>query len=422
MDLNKPFLFIICLLYCVCGSQGGVRPELETEEISQPDVFAETETDGLKEIQEIDPCSSLGCPADQDHAPDPRQWGPYPVGVKTIIFEYEPDGTASKRTLKTEIWYPTEDQYQNNPRYAYDLKSEAPKSLQEKFSKVLVDAIQVNAIRDAPVRKKSGRFPLVAFSHGAYGIRFQSVFFTIQLASHGYVVFAPDHQGNVLWDMLEKGYDPTTLAESAVFRPKDIAYIIKEMEKKTKDPNDDFYDVIDVDNIGMSGHSFGGYVCFAVAVLDLRVKAIVPMAPAANLIVFAGVQDPEQWHIPTMMMGGEMDKTLDFKVQMKDPWDILGGQKWFLALKKGGHYTFTDICKLDLKGLAEQLGYVDAKDALEDGCGKDNIEPEKAHEIINLYAIGVFNVVLRKSKLSDKYLTPEAGAEYKDQITFWMNP
>ena len=35
---------------------------------------------------------------------------------------------------------------------------------------------------------------VIVFSHGYSGIRFQSVFFTEWMASHGYLVVAPDHQ------------------------------------------------------------------------------------------------------------------------------------------------------------------------------------------------------------------------------------
>src|SRR5439155_87759 len=46
------------------------------------------------------------------------------------------------------------------------------------------------------VARAPGPFPLVLFSHGNGGIRFQSLFLCAHLASHGYVVASPDHRGD----------------------------------------------------------------------------------------------------------------------------------------------------------------------------------------------------------------------------------
>ena len=52
---------------------------------------------------------------------------------------------------------------------------------------------KASAFQDAPAATKSGRFPLVIFSHGFAGYPEQSVSLTTHLASWGFVVAAPDH-------------------------------------------------------------------------------------------------------------------------------------------------------------------------------------------------------------------------------------
>ena len=100
---------------------------------------------------------------------------------------------------------------------------------------------------------------MVVFSHGAYGIRFQSIFFTQYLASHGYVVPAPDHQDNTLYDLFaEDGYNIDDMGWSAVERPYDAAAVIDRMLERNATPGDTFAGSVDPDRIGMSGHSFGG--------------------------------------------------------------------------------------------------------------------------------------------------------------------
>jgi predicted dienelactone hydrolase len=56
-----------------------------------------------------------------------------------------------------------------------------------------LDVARTPTYRD--VDRAAGQYPLVLFSHGNAGIRFQSLFLAAHLASHGYIVASPDHQG-----------------------------------------------------------------------------------------------------------------------------------------------------------------------------------------------------------------------------------
>src|SRR5262249_61965308 len=94
---------------------------------------------------------------------------------------------ASGRPLGVEVGYPAEA---TGPRDRYRVLPGFPLSEQD-------------AARDLPVR--AGRYPLVLFSHGFGGHRRQSTFLTTHLASHGYVVAAPDHTGTTLVDLLHAG-------------------------------------------------------------------------------------------------------------------------------------------------------------------------------------------------------------------------
>lgn len=364
-------------------------------------------------------CAGDFCAAGPDHAPDPSAWGPFPVGVRTYVFvdEAHPNHDGSPRVLKTEVWYPTEDDQRDRPKWRYDPKADAPEELRQKMGDFEMGSAEVNAVKDAPVRRGTGRFPLVLFSHGAFGIRYQSFFFTIPLASHGYIVVAPDHQENTLYDLLLHGYDPTGFGYSMVSRTTDILFLLERFAGMDADPEDDFYQTVDTDNAGIAGHSFGGFTCFAAAALDKRIRALVPMSPVGEIIVVSGVA-PEEWHLPVLIMGGEKDRTLDFTNSFFNPWLALGAPKWFLNLRRGGHYTFSDICLMDLREVATRLGYPDAAEALEDGCGPENWSYEEAHQAILLYGIALFNRVLRHSPGSEAYLTPEAGARFGDEIEF----
>ena len=71
-------------------------------------------------------------------------------------------------------------------------------------------------------------FPVVAFSHGNGGIRFQSIFLTEVLAQHGYVVVAPDHPHNTLLD-----FDESASGTVAMRRPGDVTSAVDELFRRS---------------------------------------------------------------------------------------------------------------------------------------------------------------------------------------------
>src|SRR6185295_5960136 len=150
------------------------------------------------------------------------------------------------RPVLTEVYYPS--------------TAEAVAGLPRDTVRVLgIDLLTTPSSRD--VGLAPGRFPLVLFSHGNGGIRFQSFFFAAHLASHGFIVATPDHHGNTFVDALLGVVDPA----SAANRPRDLSFLIDEFESFDVEPGNFLAGGIDPARIGVSGHSFGGYTAFAIA-------------------------------------------------------------------------------------------------------------------------------------------------------------
>ena len=303
-------------------------------------------------------------------------------------------------------------------------KSDGTDAMRAKYKDVDIGTFPCDAVWGAPVRVGEKKWPLVLFSHGAFGIRYQSTFFTVLLASHGYVVVAPDHQDNTLYEIMVDGWAPETLVESAVRRPVDLLYLMDAMARKTEDPADPFYQRVDTDTVASTGHSFGGLTSYAITG-DPRIKAIVPMSPEASMVDLIapnfGSPAMAELSIPTMMMGGVMDKTLDFTTSQWNPWNEQKTPKWFLKVNRGGHYTFTDICRMKLADLAPLWG--DAEDAMEDGCDPvNNWDFNEAHEAVAQYAVSFLNRFIRGSEGSAEFMTAEAGARYGTEIEFFAEP
>lgn len=111
--------------------------------------------------------------------------------------------------------------------------------------------------KDLPLRINypdgKGPFPIVLFSHGAWGCKDGHIGMTELWASHGYVTIQPDHQ-----DSRNLG---VKIGDQKVFeywesRPADISFILDSLgalEKKVPDLAGE----MDRQRIGVSGHSYG---------------------------------------------------------------------------------------------------------------------------------------------------------------------
>ncbi|HOH75642.1 MAG TPA: CocE/NonD family hydrolase [Myxococcota bacterium] len=368
-------------------------------------------------------CVGELCVAGPEAAPDPMSFGPFPVGIRQFVYyDPNPDNNnedGSPRKLKIDVWFPTTEEFRGGDPFIYDVKEECGPDVLEKYEGVEIGRFPVDAVLDAPVRHGDGRFPVVIFSHGAFGIRFQSIFFTIQLASHGYIVISADHQFNTLNEILVDGYEASELLYSAQHRPKDIFALLDWIEAKGEDTADEFYDLVDMENVACTGHSFGGLTSYIVTV-DPRIDCIIPMSPAADMVnaftIYFNNTPIEELSIPTLMMAGEQDKTLQYQPQQRDPFDTQPAPKWLLSLPRAGHYTFTDSCMMNLEEL--QAYWEDADDAIRDGCGPDNFDWREAHKVINLYGISFLNHFLRHSPAAGAVLVPESAQQWGEEVEF----
>lgn len=425
-----------------CSGNGGSGPDTATAEVADgvaADVPASIDavaTDGVEtesdvpavevtpdlppgEVDETPGCVGDFCAAGPQHAPDPAVWGPFPVGVRTEWIDLY-DHQGKPRKIRIEIWYPTTEKFRDGPFDAIDFYEDAPPDAKDTVQKYQgqLPPIEVEVTRDSPVRSSDGPYPLVVFSHGAYGVRFQSVFYTVPLASHGYVVASMDHTGNTIYDLLaEDGYNLDDMILSALDRPYDTVMTIAHMTYRVTKKDDPFYGAIDTTAIGLSGHSFGGLTSVLVPFIDPRIKAVVAHSPATSMLGMLGYK-LEEFPIPILIQGGKLDKTLKPDSEIYPAYAKLPAPKFEFMLETAGHFTYSDICLLDLVYIANSMGIEDADNALGDGCADYNLDPDIAHPIINQFAIGFFNYYLQGSKGSLKYFDGAAAEKFKDLLSY----
>lgn len=187
--------------------------------------------------------------------------GPHPVARFEEVFSdssridpYAPDG--ENRSLRVEFWYPADGQ---------------------------------------------GTYPLVLFSHGSLGVRTSNETLYTELASHGYVIAAPDHtgqafftrgaQGQPIW--IDQGYVNELIREDARNDPEtslrlyqkwmgirvgDLNFLLDEIKARQSDPHAPaVYRLIDSERIGLIGHSLGGSAVLGLGRLRREVRAVISL-------------------------------------------------------------------------------------------------------------------------------------------------
>lgn len=358
-----------------------------------------------------------------DDLPDVKRLGPYPVGVTTLyLVDVGREDPASKgaRVLPTEIWYPATDDAKDLPRnrvtdflFRGQVKT-LNVAIQAAFG-VKIDEIDKRfhnvAARDARVR--DGKFPLVVFSHGNGGMRFQSTFWCDHIASHGYIVVSCDHTGNAAataigGKMVAAG--TTKREQAAKDRPADVRFLIDRMIAFHGGEDSRFAGRIDTANIAVAGHSFGGYTAAAVINTDTRVKAIIPMTP-----VFG---ERNNYTTPVLLILGAEDKTIGLEGNQRSLryYEESKGPKYLVNVKDAGHFSFSDMFQYrpehgDGVGKGERI--------TKPGEPIEYLSMEKTHEITNSYSTAFLGVYLKGLSGYQAFLSSN---QYPGEIDYQFAP
>ena len=283
-----------------------------------------------------------------------------PVGVTTLTFTKTSVTTGQPRPLVTTIWYPAVKRTGTAETYG---------------------------LRDA--KAKRGRFPLIVFSHGTCGRPTEASYLTMALAREGAIVAAPAHIGNTTDDGVSCIRNDV-FADSVVNRPPDVAFVIDSMLAEAGTRTSRFARRIDVDTIGVTGLSFGGFTTLVTAQREPRIDASLAMVPGGSAAV--GTID-----VPTMVIGSERDRVVFFR-ESEAAYAKLAGPRYLVELLAANHLSVVDACD---QGLANA-----------NLCVPADISQEDAHRLVLSYAVPFFRRYLLSKKravlrAADKAITTQ---------------
>lgn len=233
-----------------------------------------------------------------------------------------------------------------------------------------------------------GPFPLVLLSHGLGGNKNTHNSIVRHLASHGYLVFVPEHpRSNTTYSrkVYARNSGPLTkralLSQSQVAldpksvlqRPRDLSFLIDQAEIWNRQDGHPLRGRVDLDKIAAAGHSFGAYTvltaCGARPILDHIKPAVAPgsgLAPSlADPRIDVGVAYSPQgpgngWFSessfsdirrPMLLFSGSRDKQGNFVARGTLPaknryraFELMPeGDKYFLWLRNAGHMAWVDF-------------------------------------------------------------------------------
>jgi predicted dienelactone hydrolase len=324
-------------------------------------------------------------PDDVEPARDPAMPGPWAVGVRTVRLT---DASRS-RSFDVDVWFPVDPAHVDGSANKYKLEW----------------LLGTLASIDSPARRNAtpaaGAWPLVLFSHGYGGVRFQSYFLTEHLASHGFVVAAPDHPGNTLADFAQLGNDGAA-AQSAIDRPLDMIFTLDAAIANQLGVT------VDANRVSATGHSFGGWTTLEVARRDPRIKLAFPLAPG-----FRNGSTPDfvaTLARPLLFVGGSEDDTCEFPANQEAPYMFAQQPKFLLEVMNAGHLDFSNLCEVPI-----------AQQFVDDGCDPAKIDPAVVHRRTNAVATAfVLRYQLGKMQY-DPALVP-AHVMGLGNVQYWATP
>ena len=230
---------------------------------------------------------------------------PVPSGLNNVgtkILEWEDSSrkewftsnSEDFRKLVLQVWYPTDDslgkiaQYLDHPEIR--LKPIAKTiELPEKLIQH-IQYIETNSFVNANIKADNIQYPLILFSHGLGGMRMQNTIQMEELASYGYVVVSVDHaydanitifsdgsiadfRSGLRDDATEEEFWKVRLPQLNT-RSKDLIFIIDQITNEISN-GDSFWEMVDIDKIGLIGHSYGGATAIVTSFNDNRIDACI---------------------------------------------------------------------------------------------------------------------------------------------------
>ena len=330
--------------------------------------------------------------------------GPHPVGNARFLLP------AGERELLVEVWYPADAGAAELAAMGHPIADFVPDGPDrvafEDLLAGLSPAGQIgtrlqtrSALDGAPAA--GGPWPTLVFSHCFNCVRFSTFSVAERLASHGFIVAAPDHAGGTLFDAI-KG-DSADIGEAFLqVRRVDLGLVLDALldANATAVPAP-LRGLADPARVGVYGHSYGAATAGRLAQEDPRVRAALPIAAPVENPLFPNTHVADI-HVPMLSILAEEDNSIG-----KLGNNLIGTNftaqnppAWLLRVRDAGHWNFTDICGLTAgfsAGCGEGMRQTDDTAFI-------YLDIEIGRGIASAYTLAFFDLHLRGNAAARDYL------------------
>jgi predicted dienelactone hydrolase len=338
-------------------------------------------------------------------APD----GSYPIG--RIEFDWvdssSPDPLADKgsapRELVVWVWYSAASAGTNSAPYLPANWVQAREA--DQGVGILIEhnlsLIQTHSFEGAPLASTPNTFPVLVMEPGMGPMATDYTVFAENLASHGYIVVGINPTDTANWTVFPDGRvvlrstrgtipDRDTIAEAIVDGNRILAvwsqdeqFVMDRLAKMNTDQISPFYLRLDLEHIGLWGHSFGGASALAVCQQDARCKAGVdmdgtPMSGEAQAPV------PRPFMFMTEDYGQGCDKNCEAIRQVYQ--HIQPGEAYLISIEGTRHFNFSDLPYRQLPVFRHVF-------TLAGFAG--TIQPDRGLQVVNDYLTAFFDQYLK---------------------------
>jgi len=355
----------------------------------------------------------------------PTPSGPYQVGTR--IYELTDSarkeiysGKDEARRFMIQIWYPSEiDPGDERAPWMANAKIFAPAiATQIDMPSFFLDhlaLVRIPAYKESIVEPSSTGYPVILFSHGWNGFNAQNTSQALELASHGYIVIGIQHAYGAVITVFNDGTvaknNPSALPDGAPTEEYetaahilsaqwagDMGFTLDFMQLQNSDSSSSFNGLLDLNLVGVYGHSTGGGAAIQFCGTDTRCKSLLGMdpfiRPVSYEVIDGGVPQPsffmfsQQWKDDVDSRNNELFHK--FYPNVKEPFGVV-------SIDGTSHYDFADLPLLS--PLAPQLGL------------KGPISGKRVTTIINDYLLSFFDMTLKGETTS---LFEDQSQKYKE--------
>ncbi len=183
--------------------------------------------------------------------------------------------------------------------------------------------------REIPVKaylpeKSHSPLPVILFSHGLGGSREAAAYLGRAWAADGFACFHLEHEGSNTRALLRAGgragAKSLASAPAAVDRVGDVKFALDELTRLNSDRQSKFFGRLDLNRVGIAGHSFGAQTSLAVIGIraftpngktvsapDPRIRAALVLSPNGQPYRNFGEKAYDGITVPIMFMTGTND-------------------------------------------------------------------------------------------------------------------